>query len=73
MSKPPTFKRIDDGIYSDGTYEIRRVDSTSRSRFVWVLFRDGEPVTEPSKYTGTRIVSGDTLTEAKRLVAKRSV
>jgi hypothetical protein len=65
--------RTEDGghpIYSNGTYEIRRVDSTARSRYSWVLFDPkGEPVTKPGRF-GPTIVAGDTLAEAKALAAK---
>jgi len=68
----PTWQHIDDGVYSNGTYEARRCSSTARSRSVWVLFTaDGEPVTRQTRY-GSQVVAGDTLAEAKRLAAKRT-
>ena len=73
MSKT-TWTRTEDGghpIYSNGTIEIRRMDSTARSQFAWVLFRDGKPVTKTTRTLGTRIVSRNTLREAKVLAAKQ--
>lgn len=69
MSKT-TWTRTEDGIYSNGTIEIRRMDSTARSRFSWVLFRNGVPVTRTTRSLGRVILTGSTLSHAKDLVRK---
>ncbi len=65
-------RNVDDGghpTYTSGRYEICRMDSTARSRFVWVVYIDGEPATKTTKF-GPRFIASDTLKDAKRVVAR---
>lgn len=54
-----------DVSYTNGSIEIRRMNSTARSRYCYVLFRDGEPIKVQTKL-GERFVTTDTLEQAKK-------
>ena len=61
-----------DVSYTNGFIEIRRMNSTARSRYCYMLFRDGEPIKVQTKL-GERFLTTDTLGQAKKRAEKLTV